>query len=131
MYVLFGLINLFFVQGPYGHTSYTSSLRAVCLIVIALTYFYVLIQQLPTESITKLPMFWINTGILIYYSGTFFMNLTADYLINVLNNTLITYWMAYYFFGYVYYPMLWYALLLARAEHRKHTHSAEVPGQRI
>lgn len=117
-FLIFSLVNLIFIQGPQSFNSYTSSLASVCFILMSLTYFYVLIQQLPTESITKLPMFWVNAAILIYYSGTFFLYLSADYLINVLNNDLVTFWMFHHFFGLLFNSFLWYALLLIRAEHR-------------
>jgi hypothetical protein len=114
LYVLFALVNLFIIQGPFNYNGYANSLASVCFILMSLTYFYVLIQQLPAESITKLPMFWINTAILIYHSGTFFLYLTADYLITVLNNDLITFWMFHHFFGLIYLTILWYALWLIR-----------------
>lgn len=118
VFLLFALINLVFVQGPFNFNGYTTSFASVWFIVISLAYFYVLIQQLPTESITKLPMFWINTAILIYNSATFVFFLAADYLIRVLNNNLIGYWMFRHSFGLIYLGMMLYALLLIRREYQ-------------
>lgn len=115
-FVLFTLINLFFIQLPFNFNSYSTALASVYILVISLTYFYVLIQQLPAESITKLPMFWINTAMLVNYSGTFFVYLTADYLITVLKNDLIDVLMIHHFIGLIFHSILWYALLLIRSE---------------
>jgi hypothetical protein len=116
-FVLFGLLNLFFIQGPFNFNSYTSSLASILFILTSLTYFYILVQELPTEEITKLPMFWINTAMLIYYSGTFFLYLSADYLINVLKNNLIAIWLIHNFLGLIFYSIIGYGLLLIRKEH--------------
>jgi len=118
-FMLFGVIDLFLIQGFLNFNSYTTSLAAVCFIVISLAYFYFLIQELPTESITRLPMFWINTANLIYYSGTFFLYLSFDYLVNVLKDNTIGTWLVHNFLGLIFYPILWYALLLIRSEYRR------------
>ena|GEM_PF-926082 len=117
-FLVFGFINITLIQGLHKYNSYTSLLGAVCIIVISLGYFYVLIQQLPTQSITKLPMFWINSAMLIYRSSLFFIYLSADYLINVLNSDMIASWLVHNLFGLVFYALLWYALLLVRSEYR-------------
>jgi hypothetical protein len=117
LFVSSGIVNLFFIQGPFSYNSYTPALASVCFIIISVTYFFVLIQQLPTESITKLPMFWINTAYLIYQSGTFFTYLATDYLINVLRDNLIAYWFIHNLMGLLFYPMLSYACLLIRSEY--------------
>jgi hypothetical protein len=125
-YLLFGLVNLFFIQGLRQYNSYTWSVSNVCIIVTSLTYFYVLIQQLPTESITRLPMFWINAAMLIYYSGTFVVYLATDYLVNVLKNDLITTFYFHHFLGLIFYSILWYALWLIRQEHLKGAPSIKI-----
>ena len=115
-FALFELINMFLIQGIYAVNTYSVSITGVCVIVISLLYFYVLIQQLPTESITKLPMFWINTAMLIYWSGTFLFFLSADYLITVMKNNMITFLFIHHLVALIYYPMLAYSLWLVRLE---------------
>ncbi|HZY79155.1 MAG TPA: hypothetical protein VFE50_06520 [Cyclobacteriaceae bacterium] len=110
----FALTNLLFIQKT-SINSYTSVFGQVCMILISIRYFYLLILELPTESITKLPMFWINTAVLIYFSGTFFQYLAADYLVTVLNDNLINSWTLKNFVGIFYYAMLSFALWLNRS----------------
>ena len=117
-FVLFGLFNIL-KNGIHHINSYTLFLASICVIIISIAYFYVLIQELPTESITKLPMFWINTAFLIYHSGNFFLYLSADYLITVLDHSLINPWMFHNFLGLIFYAILWYAMFLIRAENLK------------
>jgi hypothetical protein len=117
LFLVFALVNFFFVQGIHTFNSFTSTLAAVTTIIISISYFYALIQQLPTQSITTLPMFWINSAMLIYRSGTFFVYLSADYLINVLQNKLIAYWFVTHSLGLVFYAMLCYSMYLIRQQY--------------
>lgn len=114
-FVAFGLANLFFIQEPLNFNSYTKTFGSVSMILVSLIYFYVLIRELPTESITKLPMFWINTAVLIYFSGTFFVNLSTDYLINVVKDNLIKPWTIHNFLGIVFYLIFSVGLWLNRS----------------
>ena len=119
LYLLFWFLNFFIFQGVHNINSYSSLTTSFCVMVISLWYFYVLIQRLPAESITKLPMFWINTAMLIYYSGTFFIYLSMDYLVNVLKDNLIAIWYIHHLLGLIFYSSLWYAMLLIRSEYLK------------
>jgi hypothetical protein len=118
IYVLFGLGNIL-VNGFFAFNTFTMVLEAACFIVMSIAYFYVLIQELPTESISKLPMFWINTANLIYYAGTFVITLSTSYLIEALSNDLTSVWMFHNFLGLVFYSILWYGMLLIRSEYLK------------
>lgn len=123
--VLFVLFNIVFVHGFFKVSTYSISVQAVGTIVVSLLYFYVLIQQLPTESITKLPMFWINTAMLIYHSGIFLIFLSADYLTTVLGDNFIVYLSIHHVIALIYYALLFYALRLIRSEYK----SSPSPGQ--
>ena len=114
LFLIFALTNLF-LGGLNGLNSYTSALAGAGFIIMSITYFYMLIRELPTESITKLPMFWISTANLIYYSGIFFLDLMADYLISVMNDSLTSYWQIHNFLGLAFYAILWYGMLLLRS----------------
>jgi hypothetical protein len=115
VYLLFSLVNLFFIQGPTGINSYTSSFAAIIKLVLALVYFYALIRELPTESITKLPMFWINTAFLIFAAGTFFVNLSTDYLVNVVKDNYINAFMLHNLVGAVSWLLVAVGLWLNRS----------------
>jgi hypothetical protein len=62
------------------------------LIIYSLLYFYVLMRDLPSLYIHQIPMFWFNSGILIFHAGTFFLFSFVSYLVNVRNDDLIAYW---------------------------------------
>jgi hypothetical protein len=92
--VLFGafsLINLLFVQGG-DINSFSLVVMSIITILFSLYYFYWLLQELPTTELQRLPMFWINSALLIFYSGNLFVFVFTDYLVNVLNNNMLFMW---------------------------------------
>jgi hypothetical protein len=118
LFIAFGLANLFFIQGSDAFNSYTNAVASVIFIVIAIIYFYLLILETPADSITDLPFFWISSAILMYYSGTFWIYLQADYLINVLKDNLIMTWLFHNSFGLIFYAILGYTMFVIRTEQR-------------
>lgn len=119
VFLVYALSNFFFIQGPHAINSYTRAVSSVATIIIAITYFYSLIKELPTQSITTLPMFWICAAFLIYRSGTFFIHLSTDYLINVIGDDMTMMWIGNFFLGIIFYSMLCYSLLLIRSQYMK------------
>jgi hypothetical protein len=89
-FVVFALINIFFIQTT-AKNSYTLFLHSFILIVYCLLYFYTLMKDLPSLHLHHLPMFWFNTGLLIFHAGTLFLFSFTAYLVNVLKNNLIVY----------------------------------------
>lgn len=118
IYVLFGLGNIL-VNGLFAFNTFTMVMESACFITMSIAYFYILIQVLPAKSISRLPMFWINTGNLIYYAGIFFITLSTSYLMEVLNNDLSGVWMFHNILGLAFYAILWYGMLLIRSEYLK------------
>lgn len=115
-FILYAAINFFVIQGFSDINAYTSTVSSLAFIVISLAYFYVLIQQMPAERISRLPMFWVNSAFLIYYSGNFTIHLAVDYLIKLKNNLVLP-WTVHNFFGLIFYGLLWIGLLLNRSQH--------------
>lgn len=117
IFMIFAFGNFFLIQGPHGVNSYTNTIASGSLIIMALAYFYLLTRELPAQSITQLPMFWVNTAVLIFYSGSFFLVLTTDYLINVLNSNMIIPLMIFHSIQIFHYVLIWVGLWLNREQH--------------
>ena len=91
VFIVFALINLFFIQKTAGN-SYSNFFHSAVMIVYCLSYFYVLIEDLPSLHVHQLPMFWFNSALLMFHAGNFFLFSFHDYLVNVLKNNLLIYW---------------------------------------
>ncbi|NBW38021.1 MAG: hypothetical protein EBR30_23975 [Cytophagia bacterium] len=70
----------------------TETIRDIIMILCSLGYFFYLIHELPKENVTIIPMFWINTSMLVYFSCTFLLSLSLDYLTGILKDDLTGYW---------------------------------------
>jgi hypothetical protein len=91
IFLLLFFTNLLFIQQE-GINTYTKLYAAFVFILLSIGYFYQLMKDLPTLHLQRLPMFWINTAVLVYFSGNFFLFLMSDYLVKVLHEDLMIYW---------------------------------------
>ena len=100
-------VNTAFFQGPWELNTAFLAASSLVMIGLSLQYFYLLLSQLPTLHIHRLPMLWISFAVLFYYAGNFFQFLMSNYilagdadsarmlwilhnLLNILKNTLFT-----------------------------------------
>jgi hypothetical protein len=79
--LLFSLGNFAFIQTAFSFNSYTFYATAITLMVAAIAYLAYLLTELPSERIQSFPMFWIAFGTLAYYSGTMFLFLFNNQLV--------------------------------------------------
>lgn len=98
--LLFGLVNWIFIQQG-GINSFSKVTSSIYFLVLSILFFYVLLKDLPTQSILQLPMFWINSGVMIYFSGSLTLFILSDYLVNTLHNDLMLYWTFHNFLGII------------------------------
>ena len=76
-FVLFAIVNTLFFQDLQTFNSNTTTLTGVVVILFSLCYFYALLKEVKYNNLETNPMFWINSGFLIYFSSNlilFFMN---------------------------------------------------------
>jgi hypothetical protein len=85
------ILNLFFLQQE-KISSYTETFSSFVFIALSIAFFYRLMKDLPALQIQQLPMFWINTAVLIYFAGNLFLFILTNYLVNILKDDLIAYW---------------------------------------
>ena len=91
VFAVFALVNILFIQKT-APNSYTYFFHSAIMITYCLLYFYVLMQDLPSLYVHQLPMFWFNSGLLVFHAGTFFLFSFHAYLVNVLKNNMLIYW---------------------------------------
>jgi hypothetical protein len=89
-YFIFSLLNLLFIQQD-EMNSYTKLLMSVMIIFYAVYYFYWLLTELPITKLHLLPMFWINSGYIVFFSGTVFLSGLTTYIVNVLKDNFVYY----------------------------------------
>lgn len=70
-----------FLQPLHTVNSYASMTIAALFVILALFYYYELLNSHETTSLTSNPLFWISTGNLIFYAGIFLLEGFVSYFI--------------------------------------------------
>lgn len=109
LYVVFALTNVLYIQRS-SINSYTLILQSIIVITLCLYYFYWLLQELPTAQLHRMPMFWVNSAFILFYSGNLFLFVFTSYLVNVLNNQLLIYWTMHNILGIIEASMMSFAI---------------------
>lgn len=80
LFPLVCLLNALFVQEAYTFNSYTRSVEAILLIAYALICLNRLVEQAGAIRLQALPLFWIDLGLLFYFSGSLLLFLFHVFL---------------------------------------------------
>lgn len=91
LFLAFALSNLMFIEKQ-DFNSYTFAASSFFILGFSIFYFYRLMSELPAAHLQRMPMFWINSGLLIYCAGALLLFIFRPYLILVLNDDLLLYW---------------------------------------
>ncbi|MCG2616164.1 hypothetical protein LZZ85_17840 [Terrimonas sp. NA20] len=83
LFCLFTLINFLFIQSIYQFNTYPRPVEAILIISFALIYWWQGdFDQVSEERWTDIPVNWIISGILLYFSSTMFLFIFSNYLIH-------------------------------------------------
>ena len=80
-FAAFAIINAFFIQTIYEFNTIAHAVESFLLILLALLFFFKVFHESAVMHLGKYPMFWINSGILIYFSGSFFLFIFSNYIL--------------------------------------------------
>ena len=109
VFLIFSLINLVVIQKS-AINSNALILSSLLVIGYTLFYFSWLLRELPTTHLNRFPMFWFNSGWIIFSSGNLFLFAFTSYLVNVLNNNLLYYWSMFNFLAIIKTGMIVYGI---------------------
>ncbi len=106
VFVLYSIVNSIFVQDIYTFNSYALSVEAVIIIILSLTTFVFLMNDIVKErrmAIIK-SISWINAGLFIYYSSSLLVFYFGNMIINFSRTPLVRYtWFIYALFSIIMY----------------------------
>ncbi|MFD1255762.1 hypothetical protein ACFQ3S_03055 [Mucilaginibacter terrae] len=81
VYMVAAVINQLFIQGFDKFHTNTMLLGTVLIIIFVFFYFYEAFSKMEPVNLLKEPMFWIATGLFLFYLGDFTINLMHPYFV--------------------------------------------------
>jgi hypothetical protein len=90
-YVTFAMCNVFFIQKS-AINSFTLMATSVIIIGLSITFFFMLLKELPTQQLHTMPLFWIVSGFFFSFSGKLVVYTTTHYLVTYIKDNLIFVW---------------------------------------
>ncbi len=84
----------------YNSTAYI--ITCLVLMTYAMIYFYELLNSLNVPKISYYSHFWISVGVLLYFSGCFFVNLFSEIVLLGNDKSINQLWLIYHFFLIIY-----------------------------
>lgn len=90
-FLLFVIVDMIWISGIEQFNSYSTAIEGLVLILFSLIFFYKTLQDLKIKHLEREPLFWISTGVLLYFSSSLFIFLFTNY-VNSSNRALFIIW---------------------------------------
>lgn len=90
--LLFIFFDIIIIQNlNQSFTPLASGVEALIVIFLSLNYYYWMAKDLKVQKIETTALFWISSGLLIYFSGSFFVFIFSNYM-NPRSSTGYAFW---------------------------------------
>ncbi|MEL6867188.1 MAG: hypothetical protein AAFP19_22375 [Bacteroidota bacterium] len=80
-FAVFAIFNSILNESIFQFNPVARAVKSLIVIAFVLTYFYKLLQELKIRRLESLPLFWISTGLLIYFSSNLFVFIFSNYIL--------------------------------------------------
>lgn len=89
LFILFSVFNSLYIQSIYHFNTYARGIEIVLILFYAIVFVYALITRSDLTKLTRIPMFWVNTGVLLYYTTSFFVFLLSNNMLLMLPKSAV------------------------------------------
>lgn len=72
LFLIYCIINSVFIQNIFEYPSIEGSIGSIIIFILAVAYFIKVMIEAKIIFLSKEPLIWINTALLIYFAGNFF-----------------------------------------------------------
>jgi hypothetical protein len=86
------VVNALFFQSIFTFNSYSRSLGALIIMLMAINYFAKITAAQSDQKVTVLPDFWFNTAIFLYFSGAFMLFVFSNFILGESRNNFDIIW---------------------------------------
>ncbi len=99
LWIAFVIVNSIWFQPLNTFNSNAITTSSLVYIILSLAYFYRLLKKPLNYRLETTPMFWLNTGVLLYYSGTLVMFILINNFLDEDRPAIINFWALNVFFS--------------------------------
>ena len=78
LFEIYFVVNSLFIRGINEYPGIARSISILILVLFSVLFFYKVMIEAELTKLSKEPMIWINTAIMIYFSGNLFFNILFD-----------------------------------------------------
>jgi len=71
-FLLYSIINSLFIQGLFEYASLVGAIGGLVVFLFSVAFFTKIMIEAKITKLSTEPLVWINSGLLIYYTGNFF-----------------------------------------------------------
>ena len=82
------------LSSPNTLNGISETMRDITMIACAFVYFLMIMKDTQEEDLTETPMFWINSSILFFFSCTFILSISLEYIQEVLREGFAIFWIS-------------------------------------
>lgn len=106
----FGVVNVSFFQGWHELNTNVTIVISSVLIVLAITFFFRMLNEMRYHRIERSSVFWINNGVIIYFSSSLLLFVFSNWLVELSVNSALSVWLIHLGFNTVHYACFAIAL---------------------
>lgn len=77
------VLNSAFLQDTDTFNTYARSLEGILVIVLCLLWCYRTLEEMKIKRLEEDPVFWVNTGFLLYFSGNVLLFAFSNYIVGI------------------------------------------------
>ena len=82
-FAVLSALNSQFLQHPETFNTYARSLEGLLVILLCLIWCYRTLLEMKIRRLEQDPVFWVNTGFLLYFSGTVLLFAFSNYIVGI------------------------------------------------
>ncbi|GAB5522500.1 MAG: hypothetical protein Roseis2KO_03720 [Roseivirga sp.] len=103
VFVAFGIINALFFQSVFEPNTNVITTSSVLLVALSISFLFRVLSDMRYDRLEKSAMFWIDIGVLVYFSSSFALFNFGEELVPYSIESTINVWTLHIFFNVLHY----------------------------
>lgn len=117
-FAIFSIVNVIWIQDILAFNSWGRMIESFFLVILSLLWFLKIFREMVIEKLSSHPMFYINSGVLLYFAGNFFIFTYYNVMVNQFHGVMNEIWQIHSILNIIYSLMLAAAVWKMRAKYQ-------------